>query len=368
VPVADYKVGYCITGAPLAIDGRILVGISGGEAGVRGFLDAYDAQTGKRAWRFWTIPGPGEPGNNTWAGDSWKTGAGTTWVTGSYDPDLKLVYWGTGNPGPDWNGDQRAGDNLYTCSLLALDAETGRLRWHFQFTPHDTHDWDATHVPVLFDAVLRGAKRKVIANANRNGFYYVLDRTTGEFLTGRAYAKQTWARGLDDKGRPQVIAGTEPTEKGKLVWPSLQGATNWFSPSYSPRTNLFYVSVREMGAVYYKREAVFKPATFFAGGGESALHNESFGAIRALDSVTGSVRWEFRLHRPPWAGVMATAGGLVFGGSAEGNFFALDALTGKAVWDFNTGGPIAANPVSFAIDSKQHVAIAAERALFVFGL
>ncbi len=367
--VADYKVGHCITVAPLAIRGKVVVGISGGEAGIRGFLDAYDAKTGKRAWRFWTIPGPGEPGHDSWEGESWKTGAGSTWVTGAYDPALNLVYWGTGNPGPDWNGDARGGDNLYTCSFVALDGDTGKLRWHFQFTPHDTHDWDSTHVPVLFDATVRGARRKLIANANRNGFYYVLDRETGKFVAGAPYGKQTWAEGLDDSGRPKVIPGAEPSEKGTLVWPSLQGSTNWFSPSYSPVTGLFYVTVREMGSVYYKREAEFKPGTFFAGGGERALSgDEAWGALRALDAASGQRKWEFRLHRPPWAGVLSTAGGLVFGGSDEGNFFALDARTGKPLWDFQTGGAIASNPISFAVDGKQHIAVAADRALFVFGL
>jgi alcohol dehydrogenase (cytochrome c) len=367
--VADYKLGHCVTVAPLAIRGKVVVGISGGEAGVRGFVDAYDAKTGKRAWRFWTIPGPGEPGHETWTPASWKTGAGTTWVTGSYDPELNLVYWGTGNPGPDWNGDQRPGDNLYTCSLVALDAGTGKLRWHFQFTPHDTHDWDSTHVPMLIDGAVRGAPRKLVAGANRNGFYYLLDRATGEFILGTPYAKQTWAKGLDDRGRPQVIPNMEPSEAGTLVWPSLQGSTNWFSPSYSPLTRLVYVSVREMGSVYYKREAEYKPLTFFAGGGESALRGDkAYGAIRALEAETGKRKWEFRLHQPPWAGVMATAGGLVFGGSDEGNFYALDAASGKPLWEIQTGGAITANPVSFLLDGKQQVAIAADRALFVFGL
>jgi alcohol dehydrogenase (cytochrome c) len=368
VAVADYKLGYCLTLAPLAIRGKVLVGTSGGEAGIRGFVDAYDAKTGKRLWRFWTIPGPGEPGHETWSGEAWKTGGGSTWVTGSYDPELNLVYWGTGNPGPDWNGDVRPGDNLYTCSLVALDAESGKLKWHFQFTPHDTHDWDSTHVPVLLEGTMRGKTRKLVANANRNGFYYVLDRETGEFLVGTPYAKQTWAEGLDDRGRPKVIPGTEPSEAGTLVWPSLQGATNWFSPSYSPLTRLFYVAVREMGAVYYKREAEYKPGTFFAGGGERTLSgDQAWGAVRALDVETGKRRWEFRLQSPTWAGVMATAGGLVFGGSDEGNFFALDAGTGKPLWDFQAGGPVVANPISFAVDGRQYVAVAAERALFIFG-
>ncbi len=367
--VADYKTGHCITSAPLAIKGLVITGVSGGEAGVRGFLAAYDAKTGKEVWRHWTIPEKGEPGVETWGGESYKTGAGTTWVTGSYDPETNTVYWGTGNPGPDWNGDVRPGDNLYTNSLLALDAATGKRKWYFQFTPHDTHDWDAVHVPMIFDAVVKGKPRKVIAVANRNAFYYVLDRVTGEFLNGVPYAKQTWAKGLDDKGRPEVIEGKEPTESGNLVWPSLQGATNWFSPSYSPLTRYVYVAVREMGAHYFKGEAIFKPGTFFAGGGERALPpDENFGAIRALDAATGAMKWEFKLHQPPWAGVMATAGGLVFGGSQEGNFYALDASDGKPLWQFQMGGQIAANPVSFLVDGKQRIAMPSRGVLVVFGL
>lgn len=366
--VAEHKPGYCLTVAPLAIDGKIIVGPAGGEAGVRGFVDAYDAKTGKQLWRLWTVPAAGEPGVDTWGGESWKYGAATTWVTGSFDPATNTIYWGTGNPGPDWNGDVRPGDNLYSCSLLAIDANTGKLKWHFQFTPHDTHDWDATQTPVIADIMVRGRPRKVIATANRNGFYYILDRATGEFLHGSEFAKQTWAKGLDDKGRPIVIEGKDPSAEGTLVWPSLQGSTNWFSPSFSPQTKLFYVSVREMGAYYYKGEAIYKPGTFFAGGGERPLRDQAWGAVRALDVETGKQRWEFKLPSPPWAGVMSTAGGVVFGGSDEGNFYALDALTGKPLWDFQTGGPIFANPVSYAIDGKQFVAIVADRALFVFGL
>lgn len=367
--VADYKPGYSMTLAPLAIQGKVIVGLSGGEAGIRGFIDAYDAASGKLAWRFYTIPGPGEAGNDTWAGESWKTGAASTWVTGAYDPGLDLVYWGVGNPGPDWNGDARQGDNLYSCSFVALEGATGKLRWHFQFTPHDTHDWDATHVPMLVDAPVHGKPRKLVVNPNRNAFYYALDRVTGEFLTGQAYAKQTWAKGLDDRGRPIVIPGTEPSEQGVLVWPSLNGATVWFSPSYSPRTGLVYVSVREVGSTYFKREAQFKPGTFFAGGGEQRIPvDQQWGAVRALETATGKMAWEFRLVSPPWAGVLSTAGGLVFSGSNEGNIFALDAATGKPLWDFPAGGPVAANPISFLIDGRQHVALAADRVLYVFGL
>jgi len=368
--VQDNNLGYSITGAPLAIDGKIIVGISGGEAGIRGFLDAYDAKTGKPVWTCYTIPAPGEPGHETWTGDAWKMGGAATWVTGSYDPALNLIYWGTGNPGPDWNGDVRPGDNLYTCSLLAIDAANGKIKWHFQYTPHDTHDWDATEIPVLLDAEINGRERKLVAMANRNAFYYLLDRVTGEFILGEPYAKQTWARGLDAKGRPIVLPNTEPSVEGALVWPALNGATNWYSPSYSPLTRLFYVSVRERSSYYYKGEVEFKPGTFFAGGGERPVDGDdkAWGAIRALEASTGKLKWEFRLQTPPWAGVLATAGGLVFSGSNEGNFYALDARTGKPLWDFQTGATIAANPISFLIDGKQHVAIASGQSLFVFGL
>ncbi len=367
--VEDYKPGYSMTLAPLAIRGKVLVGVSGGEAGIRGFVDAYDAKSGKRSWRFWTIPGPGEPGHDTWQSDAWKTGGGSSWVTGSYDPELNLVYWGIGNPGPDWNPDSRLGDNLYTCSLVALDGDTGALRWHFQFTPHDSHDWDSTHVPVLFEGDVRGTRRKLVAMANRNAFYYVLDRSTGEFLAGAPYSKQTWAKGLDDRGRPIVLPNTEPSEEGTKVWPNLNGATVWFSPSYSPQTKLFYIAVRELGSIYYKREAEYKPGTFFAGGGEAGIPgSDRAGAIRALEAATGKLRWEFPLHTAPWAGVLSTAGGLVFSGTDEGNFFALDAATGTALWDFQTGGPITANPISFTLEGKQCIAIAASRVLYVFGL
>lgn len=369
VQLGDNAAGYGITSAPLAIDGMVIMGISGGEAGIRGFLDAYDAETGERLWRFHTIPGPGEPGHETWGGDSWKTGGGPTWLTGSYDPELGLLYWGVGNPAPDWNGDVRPGDNLYSSSLVALDAATGTMRWHFQFTPHDTHDWDANQIPVLVDADFEGRPRRLVVTANRNGFYYVLDRETGEFLHGTPYAKQTWAEGLDPTGRPIVIPGTEPSEEGTLVWPSLQGATNWFSPAYDARTGLIYVPVREMGSIYFKGEAEYEPGAYFLGGGEAPLPGqEGWGAVRALDALTGEMKWEFRLLAPPWSGVLATAGGLVFGGSNEGNVYALDAATGRPLWDFHAGAPCRANPMSFLIDGRQHVALAMGHVLFVFAL
>jgi alcohol dehydrogenase (cytochrome c) len=367
--VADNALGYAITSAPLALDGKVVIGVSGGEAGIRGFLDAYDARTGDRLWRFHTIPGPGEPGHESWGGDSWKTGGGPTWLTGSYDPALNTLYWGVGNPGPDWNGDVRPGDNLYTCALLALDPATGERRWHFQFTPHDVHDWDANQIPVLFDGTVQGRPRELVAVANRNAFYYLLDRETGEFLLGTPYAKQTWAKGLDARGRPVVLPGTEPSAGGTLVYPSLQGATNWFSPSYSPHTRLFYVAVREMGAYYFKGEPEYVPGKPFMAGGEQALTgDQAYGAVRALEAETGKLRWEFRLHSPPWAGVLSTAGGLVFGGTNEGQVFALAADTGEVRWRFQAGGAVRSNPIAFTVDGAERVAIAAGYAIFVFGL
>lgn len=367
--VAENKLGYSITAAPLAIDGKIIVGISGGEAGIRGFLDAYDAETGERAWRSHTIPGPGEPGNDTWGGDSWKTGAGATWLTGSYDPELDLLYWGTGNPGPDWNGDSRPGDNLYTCSLLAIEAPSGKLRWHFQFTPHDVHDWDSNQIPVLIDMPLAGKQRKVVAFANRNAFYYLLDRETGEFFLGTEYSTQTWAKGIGKTGRPILLPDKEPTVDGNLVYPSLQGATNWMSPSYSPVTKLLYVPVREMGSYYFKGEAKYEPGKVFVGGGERRLDGDkAWGSVRALRADSGERVWDFRTPSPLWTGVMATAGGLVFGGSNEGNFYALDASTGKPLWDFQTGGIIRSNPISFLVDGKQYIATSGGRAYYVFAL
>ncbi len=367
--VADNSLGYWMSGAPLAIDGKVVVGISGAEAGIRGFLDAYDARTGQRAWRTYTVPAPGEPGSDTWGGDSWQHGGGSTWLTGSYDPELNLVYWGTGNPGPDWNGDVRPGDNLYTAALIALDADTGALRWHFQFTPHDTHDWDATEIPVLVDLEWQGRMRELVVMANRNAFYYVLDRRTGEFLHGQEYSKQTWAAGLDASGRPIVLPDTEPTYEGNLVWPSLQGATNWFSPSYSPVTEMLYVPVRHMGAVYYKSDSEYVPGRPYLGGGEQALAgDDAWGYVKALDVRTGDLLWEHRLLTPPWSGVMATAGGLVFGSSNEGNLFALDAETGEPLWDFQAGAPGRSNPMSFELDGRQRVVIPAGNSVFTLSL
>ncbi len=350
VKLGENKSGYAITVAPLAIKDKIIIGISGGEAGIRGFLDAYDSKTGEPVWRFYTVPGEGEPGNETWGGDSWKTGGGPTWITGSYDPDLNLLYWGVGNPGPDWNGDMRPGDNLYTCSLIALDPDSGELKWYFQFTPHDTHDWDANQTPILVDLNVNGKQRKCIATANRNGFYYLLDRTNGDFILGKTFAKQTWASGLNEDGSPIVLPNTEPTEEGVLIYPSLQGATNWASPAYHPEHKLFYIAVREMGSYYYKTDVEYEPGAPFLGGGEQALSGDNaYGAVRALDVRTGERKWEFKVTTPLWVGVMSTAGNLVFGSTNEGNFYALHAKTGEPLWDFQLGASIRSNPIPFLI-------------------
>jgi alcohol dehydrogenase (cytochrome c) len=370
VQVADATTGATMTAAPLAVKDKVIVGISGGEFGVRGYLDAYHAATGERAWRFHTVPAPGEPGNDTWEGNSWKTGGATTWVTGSFDPQLNLIYWGTGNPSPDYNGDDREGDNLYSNSLVALDADTGKMRWHFQFTPHDVHDWDSNQVPVIVDGVIDGRPRKLIVQGNRNAFYYVLDRETGAFISGTPYAKQTWADGIDGKGRPIVKPGTAPTAEGNLVYPGLGGGTNWYSPSYSPQTHLFYLMAHEDYAqVFYKLKSEYRRGENFESGGTRDVEGaESRGVVKAIDAVTGAIRWQFDLFAAPSAGILSTAGGLVFSGTREGYFFALDAASGKALWRFQTGGQVWSNPMSFQVDGRQHVAIAAGNGLFVFAV
>ena len=365
--VANYKGGYSITVAPLIVKDKVIIGVSGGEYGVRGLLDAYDAKTGKQAWRFWTIPGPGEKGNESWQGDSWKTGSAATWVTGSYDPETNLIYWGTGNPGPDWNDAKRKGDNLYADCIIALDADSGKLKWYFQFTPHDMHDWDATEVPVLVSAEVRGKMRKLVLFPNRNAFYYVLDRTSGEFLLGKAYVKQTWAKGLDDSGRPIREPGMFPSIEGVKVWPSVSGSNNWYSPSYSPKTGLLYVAVREAGSIYYLGEADFKEGERFDGGTfRSIPGEEEYGAVRAFNPATGAVVWEHKLFSPPWAGVLSTAGGLVFGATNEGQVYALTADTGKVLWRYTTGGLARSNPMTYKSNGKQYVAMAMGNSLFTF--
>ncbi|MGA8766552.1 MAG: PQQ-dependent dehydrogenase, methanol/ethanol family [Candidatus Acidiferrales bacterium] len=372
VEIGDNKQAVAITQAPMAINGKIVVGMGGGEGGLRGFIDAYDAKDGKRLWRLYTIPTTGEPGVETWGGDSYKYGGATTWNTGAYDPELNTLYWGTGNPAPDWNGDARKGDNLYSCSLLAIDADTGKMKWYFQFSPHETHDWDASEPPILFDATINGKKRKIVAQANRNAFYYVLDRETGEFIAGKAYAKQTWAKGLDAKGRPIQMPNIDPTTQGNLIYPSITGSVNWTSSSYSPLTGLFYVDTREQGAYYYKGRPTIQPHNpndTGGGGGQKLVNGDAaYTAVRALEATTGDRKWEFRMVGDSWTGTLATAGGLVFCADSQGNFFALDDATGKPLWNIQLGNSVRANPITYAVDGKQYVVGEAGNAVSVFSL
>ena len=368
--VADHRSGYSKTAAPLIVKGEVVTGIAGGEFGIRGFVDAYDAATGDLTWRAWTIPGPDHPDNQTWAGDSWRTGGSPSWITGAYDPDLDLVYWGTGNPGPDWNGDVRLGDNLYSDSVLAIDHETGGLEWYFQFTPHDVHDWDAIQVPILADLTMDGEERKVMMWANRNAFYYTLDRVTGEFLVGTPFAKQTWAVGLDSNGRPIRVPDTSPTPAGTLVSPPVVGGTNWFSPAYSPSTELFYVQAYDGEDIFYKRDEDYVEGDRYTGGGfQQPLPAENYvSAVRAIDPRNGDIRWEYEIQPRSTAGMLATAGDLVFSGSVDGYFYALDARTGAELWHVAVGAMVHSAPMSFAVDGRQYVTIAAGNVVFTFGL
>jgi alcohol dehydrogenase (cytochrome c) len=368
--VADYRAGYSKTAAPLIVKDQVVTGIAGGEFGIRGFIDSYNAETGEREWRADTIPGPDHPDNRTWAGDSWRTGGSASWITGSYDADLDMVYWGTGNPGPDWNGDVRMGDNLYSDSALALNGDTGELEWYFQFTPHDVHDWDAIQVPILADLEFDGEMRKVMMWANRNAFYYTLDRETGEFLIGKPFAKQTWAEGLDENGRPIRVPNTSPTEEGVVVSPSVGGATNWWSPAYSPRTELFYVNAYDSEQKFFKRDEDYvEGERYTGGGGENILPQDAYhSAIRAIDPRTGDIRWEFPLQPRSTAGLLTTAGDLVFSGGVDGYFFALDAVSGQELWHIQLGGRVHSAPMSFSVNDQQYVTIAAGNVVYTFGL
>jgi PQQ-dependent dehydrogenase (methanol/ethanol family) len=370
IPVDDYQKGFSITHAPLAIDGKIIVGVTAGECGLQGFVDAYDAATGRKLWRQWAIAQKGDPARATWSGDSAEFGGGPTWMTGTYDAETDTIFWPTGNPGPDYDGSIRLGANLYSCSVLALDPNTGKLKWYFQFTPHDTHDWDATETPVLIDAMFRGKMRKLMIHADRNAFYYVLDRETGQFLHGKAFSHQTWAKGLDDQGHPVVKPGTDPTPEGTYTCPDANGATNWAAPSYDPKTNLFYVAVREACAIYTSKTREPRPGAGYTGTGQQEDEVVGApGAIRALDPTTGDTRWNFPIQEgSPAAGVLGTAGGVVFASSKDGYLIALDAANGKPLWRYQTGGDIRNSPISYAVDGKQYIAIASSSTLFTFAL
>ena len=365
--VAVTKGGYSMTLAPLVIKDKVVVGVGGGEYGIRGFIAAFDAKTGREVWRFHTIPGPGEPGHETWPANSpaWERGGGSIWVTGSYDPELHLTYWGVGNPGPDWNADSRPGDNLYTESVVALDPDTGALKWHYQFTPHDTHDWDSNHVPVLATLPWQGRDRDVVMVANRNGFFYVLDRATGELLLGKPFTATTWAREIGADGRPIVLNPDGAT--GCL--PDAWGSTNFNPPSYDPKLRRFFVSARETCASFHSQPPVYTPGQNTAGGVVWADRDKAYGALRALDALTGDLKWEFRYPQANLAGVMSTAAGLVFTGDQEGNFIAFDSASGRELWHYQTGTSIwGAAAMTYLLDGRQYVLIPSGSVLFAFAL
>jgi alcohol dehydrogenase (cytochrome c) len=373
--VAEAKERYVITMSPNVIKDKVIIGTGGGDAPIRGYIAAFDVKTGKEVWRFYTIPGPGEPGHDTWAGDSWKTGGTGVWNAGAYDPETNLIFFGTGNPQPDWDGRTRRGDNLYSDSVVALDADTGRLRWHYQFTPHDELDYDSTQVPVLADIEWEGKPRKVMLWANRNGVMYVLDRVTGEFLKGKPYVKVNWMDGFDAKGRPNRVKF--PTPEGTMIQPHVHGATNWAPPAYNPRLGLFYVATWENSASLAVEGQFPKAArpnpreTAMGSTGLVAYQNkedETYGVIRGYDAKTLDQKWEFRLGDITWGGVLSTASDLVFGGGRDGYFLGLDGRTGALLWKASVGGQINAGPMSYAVNGKQHVAIAAGNSLFVYAL
>ena len=361
--MADARENYSATGAPL---------VAGGDGGARGFLAAYDPQTGKEAWRFWTVPSPGEPKADTWRGKGIDHPGATTWLTGTYDPELDLVYWPTGNPSPDLIGDDRPGDNLYSDSVVALEAKTGRLRWHFQFTPHDVWDYDAQETPALVDATWRGAPRKLLVQVNRNGFMYVLDRTTGQFLFGKQYAKNvTWASGLTAEGRPIVVPGMEPTHEGKRVCPSLEGASNWYSTSFNPQTGLYYVQTNDKCGIFTRTDMEWAAGKGFMGGSfKQAPDEPAQRVLRAIDIQTGKIAWELPQTGAvdSWGGVLSTAGGVVIFGEDSGSLMAADAKDGKPLWSFPTNQLWKASPMTYMFDNTQYVAVASGPNIISFAL
>ena len=378
VQVADTLDGHTITSPPLVVKDKVITGVAGGEYATRGFVDAYDAATGKRAWRFYTIPGPGEPGHDTWKGDSWKTGGAATWLTGTYDADLNTVYWPVGNPAPQMDRDVRGElDNLYSDSVVALDPDSGRLKWHYQFTPNDGHDWDSVQDMVLVDRMWRGQPRKLLLHADRNGHFYALDRTNGAFLSATPFVYQNWNNGFDANGRPQPIPGSNSSREGSFfVYPTLGGATNFQAPSYSPQTGWFYIAYAENGQQYVSGASSIARGQQYLGTGRSGSPAGRGGdqplpsaGVKALDPETGKSMWDFKIFQGSLAnGVLATGGGLLFVSTRDGNVSALDARTGRTLWHFQTGGNHAASPMAYAVDGKQYVALAAGNVVFSFTL
>ncbi|MFN7920286.1 MAG: PQQ-binding-like beta-propeller repeat protein [Bryobacteraceae bacterium] len=363
--------GMFASAAPLALKDKILVGVAGGDTGMRGYIAALNADTGEEMWRTYTIPAKGEPGSESW-GKYIQYGGGGTWLSGTFDPELNLIYWTTGNPWPDFYGADRGGDNLYSCSLIALDADTGKMKWYFQFTPHDTHDWDAQSWPVLIDIPINGKPRKAVLHANRNGFFYALDRVTGEYLRAtRLVEKLDWASGIDAKGRPILVPDKDPTPAGNRVCPGVRGATNWMSPSYNPSTGWFYVITLEQCDIFTSSSKEPEPMKNFSGGGAGPKPADiGQFVVRAFDPKTGNKMWEYPMTGPAeqWSGTVSTAGGLIFIGDDDGQLIALDARTGKHLWHFNMGEGLTAAPIVYTVDGKEQISIASSTAIWAFGL
>jgi alcohol dehydrogenase (cytochrome c) len=371
VQYADKAKHYGATSAPLVVKGAVIVGTSGGDSGVRGFLAAFDAVSGKLKWRLWTIPGPGEFGSSSWPGDSYLHGGATTWMPGTYDPELDTLYWTTSNAAPDFVGDSRPGDDLYTSCVLAIDADTGKLKWYFQFTPHDLYDFDANETPVLVDTEENGTARRLLVQADRNGFFYVLDRTNGKFLHATSFVeKLNWANGVDASGRP-ILSGRIPTAAGALICPGINGATNWFSPSYNPNTGLFYVMALENCNLDFASPKRFvQGETYYNTGTKLPPDEHSQKILLAISVADGKTVWRYPQvgDSNSWGGTLTTAGGLVFFADDAGSLEAVEATTGHALWHFNTGQRISASPMTYAVDGIQYVAISAGSDVFIFSL
>jgi alcohol dehydrogenase (cytochrome c) len=371
VQIADKVKQYGGTSAPLVVKDEVIVGTSGGDSGVRGFLAAYDAKTGKFRWRLWTIPAPGEFGSDSWPGDLYLHGGATTWMPGTYDPELDTLYWTTSNAAPDFDGTVRPGDNLYTACVLAIDATSGKLKWYFQFTPHDVYDYDANETPVLVDIEENGSIRHLLLQANRNGFFYVLDRSNGKFLRATPFLEKiTWSNGIDTSGRP-LPSGKLPSTEGTTICPGIVGATNWFSPSYNPDTGLFYVMALENCDLYFSKTKAFTQGeTFYSTGTKRSPDGHSQKILLALSPEDGKKVWQYPQvgNGRSWGGTLTTAGGLVFFCDDANSLEAVDAENGHALWYFNTGQNFAASPMTYAVDGAQYVAISAGSDVFTFTL